>query len=415
MQLSFLLPIMVTAVGFFLLVKLRFFFILHPIKTAREFTSALKDREARRSFFLALAGTLGVGNIFGVSAGIMIGGAGSLFWLFISSLFSAIIKYAEILLAFDADKKEGGMAAVLSSVFHKKGGFLSYLFACLTVALSLFMGAAMQSAAVCDIAVESIDLMPHVTALILVFLLLPALLGDAKKIENITEIIIPLTTIIYIIISICVIIANFQKLPDTFFKVISSAASPSAITGGVATLAIKEGFARGILSNEAGTGTSAMAHQRAADRSPHIAGLFGMCEVFFDTTLLCTLTGLTILLSVPSISAYSTPMALVFAAFHSSLGKLGGLLLPLIFSFAYATLICWFYYGKEYSRLYLGRLDRFFPFAFILFTLTSYIIPSSLLLYFTDLILLFMTFLTLSAIVKKSSRIAELALKKPEL
>ena len=92
MEIIFILPILVTVLGIFLFFKLDFFFILHPIRTLREFLLGLRDRDSRRSFFLALSGTLGVGNIFGVAAGLMIGGAGALFWIFISSLFSAIIK-----------------------------------------------------------------------------------------------------------------------------------------------------------------------------------------------------------------------------------------------------------------------------------------------------------------------------------
>lgn len=414
MPISFILPVLVTVVGLYLLVKLRFFFIAHPIRTVREFSSALRDRDARRSFFLALAGTLGVGNIFGVSAGIMIGGEGSLFWLFISSLFSAVIKYAEILLAFDGPKREGGTAGVLSALFSRRGKKLATFYACLTVALSLFMGAAMQTVAVCDIARQTLNLTPTITAIILILLLTPAFLGGAKKIENITEIVIPLTTIIYIIMCFCVIFRNFPKLPDIIVRIVSSAISPRAVAGGATALAIKEGFARGILSNEAGAGTSAMAHQRSSGRSPHVAGLFGMCEVLFDTTLLCTLTGLSILLSVDDPSAFSSPMALVFAAFRSSLGMASGLLLPLIFSFAYATIICWFYYGVEYSRLYFGEFKKFYIFIFLFFALLSFSIPSTLLLYLTDLILLLMACLTLYAIVKRADRIRELSLKNPE-
>ena len=96
-----LLPLMVGGVGIYLLFRLRFFFLIHPIRTVREIASALRDRDSRRSLALALAGTLGVGNIFGVAAGLMLGGAGSLFWLLVSSVFAMVIKYAETLLAYE--------------------------------------------------------------------------------------------------------------------------------------------------------------------------------------------------------------------------------------------------------------------------------------------------------------------------
>ena len=198
MKLSFLLPILVASAGLYLLVRLRFFFICHPIRTMGEFTSALGDRGARRSLCLALAGTLGVGNIFGVAAGIMIGGAGSLFWLFLSSIFAMIIKYAETLLTFDIKTARGGMAEVIRRVFVKCGDLLAPIYAVMTLALSLFIGSAMQSVAVLDVAEGAFSIHPVIGAVILIILLTPVLIGGARKIENITEIVIPLTTIIYI-------------------------------------------------------------------------------------------------------------------------------------------------------------------------------------------------------------------------
>ena len=411
---------MVTAVGLYLLVRLRFFFLLHPIKTAREFLASLGDREARRSFFLALAGTLGVGNIFGVSAGIMIGGAGSLFWLFISSFFAMIIKYAETLLAFEVGAEQGGTASVLRSVFRRFGRYLAPLYAALTVLLAFFMGSAMQSAALTDVAEKSLGLHPAVTAIILIILLTPCFLGGARKIESVTEIVIPMTTIIYILMCFCVIFLNFSRLPAVINHIISSAFNVrSAVGGGISFLAIKEGFARGILSNEAGVGSSAMAHSRSQGRAPHTAGLFAMCEVVFDSTLLCILTGLAILTSVDNLALFDTPMALVNAAFSAALGSFSSYILTaLILAFAYSTIICWYYYGMEFSRLYFGGFSSIYTILFILALLISGIVPSAFLLSVTDILLLLMSVMTLSAIVRKSARITELCLgrnnKNPE-
>ena len=414
MQISFLIPILVTLVGFFLLFKLRFFFILHPVKTLMEFLSAARDRSARRALFLALAGTLGVGNIFGVAAGIMIGGEGSVLWLFLSGVFAMVIKYSETLLVFDTPERRGGMSAALSSIFPSLSRLLPQIYALLTVALSLFMGSAMQSAAVIDVAEKTPSAQPVFTAAVLVALLLPLTFGNANKIENLTEIIIPLTTIIYIFMSFCVIFANLSEIPLAIFRIFRSAFSAEAIVGGglssISLIAIKEGFARGILSNEAGVGTSALGHSRSGERTPRVAGLFGMCEVFFDTTLLCTLTAFVILLSVEDISAFSTPMSLVTAAFTASLGDFSGyVLLALIFAFAYSTVICWYSYGSECAALYFPATKPIFPPTFALFILLSAYLSPSLLISATDVILLFMSIITLSAIIKKSNRIAELS------
>lgn len=419
MDISLILPGIVTAVGAFLLIRLRAFFVFHPIRTAREIAEGLKDRGGRKAFCLALAGTLGVGNIFGVSAGIMIGGAGSLFWLFVSTFFAMVIKYAETLLVFDGGAARGGMASMMRKVFTRFGRLAAPIYAALTVALALFMGSAMQSSALLDSAEQTLSLKPAVTLIILLILFMPCLIGGARKIENITEIIIPLTTIIYIIGCIAVIIVNFSRLDDAICEIISSAFSfRSALGGGVSFLAIKEGFARGILSNEAGVGTSAMAHSRSAERTPHVAGLFAMCEVFFDSTLLCMLTGIAILVSVEEVSAFKTPMSLVSEAFSSALGSRIALILPfLIFAFAYSTLICWYFYGRECMSVFFPKIAWAFPPAFIIFIFISGSLRSQNLLYVIDIILLLMAFLTLSAIVKGSGRIArisEIQRKNPE-
>ena len=283
--------------------------------------------------------------------------------------------------------------------------------------LALFMGCAIQSSAVVDLCRSTLGLSPAIAGAILLILFLPCLFGGTRKIENTTEIIIPVTTIIYILLCLGVILLNFDGFGKVINEIVSSSFSPRSLVGGGVIIAIKEGFARGILSNEAGVGTSALAHSRAGGRSPHIAGLFGICEVFFDTSLLCMLTGFAILLSVERISDYNTPMSLVRAAFANSLGEWAGiLLLACIFAFAYATLICWYFYGREFARLYFRRWGIVYTPLFLMFMIFSEAFSASLLLYITDVLLLFMALMTLSAILKRSDRIKELSgeMKNPE-
>lgn len=411
MNFSFLLPILVSGVGLFLLIRLSFFFVLHPIATARELAYGLGNREVRRSFFLALAGTLGVGNIFGVSAGIIVGGAGSLFWLFLSTFFAMIIKYAETLLVFDSGAERGGMASMLKKVFHRAGRIISPIYAAFTVLLALFMGSAMQSRAVLDVSEKTLSLHPVVTIFILLILFAPCLLGGTRKIENITEIVIPLTTIIYIIMCLDVILLNLDRLGSAIESILSNAFTfRSALGGGISFLAVREGFARGILSNEAGVGTSAMAHIRTKGRSPHSAGLFAMCEVVFDSLILCMLTGIVILVSPLDISEFSSPMALIVAAFSKTLGRGFSMILPfVILSFAYSTLICWYYYGRECVEVFFPRFKVFYMPLFLVFILLSGELKSEFLLYVIDFLLLVMSIFTLFAILKRAKRIVLLS------
>ena len=415
MNFSLILPLLVTLSGAFLLVKFRFFFIVHPIKTAKDFLVALHDRDARRSLFLALAGTLGVGNIFGVAAGIMIGGAGSLFWLFVSSVFAMVIKYAETLTVFDSRIERGGTSALLSKTFRSHGAILSSLYAFLMLLLSLLMGAGMQGVAVMDVAESGLSIAPIFSGLIFVILIMPCIIGTAKTTESITEILIPLTTIIYILMCFWTIIVNFAKISAVINNIIFSAFEFKSVAGGLSFVAVREGFARGILSNEAGAGTSAMAHCRSRSRDPHTAGLFAMAEVVFDSSVLCMLTGFVILLTVPDVSLYRTPMSLVCASFYSVFGRFSDVILPfIILSFAYATVICWYYYGRECVSLYFSVLKGIYPFLFIMFLLLSRFIRSDFLLYVIDVLLLFMCFMTLSAIARRTHVIAELYQIKKE-
>ena len=188
---SFFLPILVGGAGLFLLFRLRFFFILHPIRTTKELLSEFSDRSVRQSFFLALAGTLGVGNIFGISAGIMIGGAGCIFWLFISSIFAMIIKYSETLLVFDCKIERGGMSSALKHFFKRRGEVISKMYAILMLLLSLFMGSMMQSAAFLSTIEITLDISPLLGSIILLILITPCITNNGLKPKNITEIITP--------------------------------------------------------------------------------------------------------------------------------------------------------------------------------------------------------------------------------
>ena len=192
MLFSFVLPILSVPAGLYLMIKLKAFFILHPIKTTKKFLSGMTNKDERRSLCLALAGTLGVGNIFGVAAGIMIGGAGSVFWLFVSSLFAMIIKYSETVLSLDyASLGKGGMHRVLKCRFSRYGEYLSLVYALLCIALSLFMGASMQSAAVIDTAISLYEIRQIFAIIIFAFIgILMIMMSKSSKKKDIGSIMI---------------------------------------------------------------------------------------------------------------------------------------------------------------------------------------------------------------------------------
>ena len=413
------LPIILAAIGSYFLIKLRFFFILHPFSTVSRGLRAIKDKRAFRSFSLALAGTLGVGNVFGVAIGIIIGGPGSLFWLFVSMFFSMVIKYAEVVITSDNlyhdSDTHGGIYYVIKSSFKKCGKLFSSVYSLAVIGLSLVMGAALQTDAVCESAISTSRVPRLSLALFFIVMTALAIIGGARKIEKITALVIPLTTIIYIFMTLSIIFVNFDKLGTVIAKVFDSALSFDSVLGGgigfLLSAPLREGFARGILSNEAGAGTSSIAHARNGVLSPASAGILGIFEVWFDTGLLCMLTGFSILLSVPDPSIFDSGMALVTFAVGNIFGTVGKFtILFSVFAFAFATVICWYYYGSEAWGSLFGKKKRavFTP-MFLLFVFLGCYAKSMLLVALTDGLMLIATVLTLSALIKNSDRIKVLS------
>ena len=354
-MLLYLLPIMVSAVGAYFLVKLRFFYILHPIKTLKYTFQGVKSHNAMSALSLALAGTLGVGNIFGVASGIIIGGVGSVFWLFVCTVFCSVIKYAEVTLTHDNIKRtnetHGGMAYCIKRTFRKFGSVASRLYAVLALALSLVMGAGLQCGTLVEGISELTPTKPVLISFVFALLVVFAIIGGARKIEKMTAFLIPMSTMIYIIMTSAIILINFRNLPTVINAIIRDAFKPISMLGGgvaFAFLPIKEGYCRGVLSNEAGTGTSGMAHAKSGILNPALAGLMGILEVNFDTAIMCMLTAFSVLVSVPNPSSYTSPMSLVISAFTYNFGYSSVyILVGLVFVFAYSTVICWYYYAEE--------------------------------------------------------------------
>lgn len=414
---SYILPLVVLFVGVYLLFKLKFFFLRHPIRTFLSFADSLKDKNDRRALFLALAGTLGVGNIFGVASGIIYGGAGSVLWLALSSLFASVLKYSECVLSIDTlEDGIGGMHIVILKTFKRRGRPLSRLYAVACIMIALFMGGAMQSSAAVGAYTSLSQKSLLLPSIVFALLVLIGVLGGGEKISKVTEKVIPLTMIVYILLCFIAIFGNFSSLDNALLMITEDALNPRAATAGIGMhlflTQFSEGFCRGILSNEAGCGTSSFAHSRSSGRTPYSAGLSGMCEVFFDTSVLCILTALAILCSVSDPQSYTSPMALVSDAVGKSLGGFSGVLLLLsVTAFAYSTVICWFYYGSVTSAYLAPRFGaRAFALVFFAFLIFGVNIPSRTLIEATDALLLVLCVLTVAAILRGRDRIRDLTL-----
>jgi len=352
----------------------------------------------------------------GVAYGLSVGGAGCLFWIFVSSFFSAVLKYAESSLA--AEKREnnrGGMAYVIKASFGKFGWLLGASYAMLCILLSLTMGTSLQSQSFIMSAGKNGRMAEWVYSLVFVIAVAAVILGGAEKITKATSFFIPLSTIVYVLICIFVILKNVSNAYAVAQNILTEAFDFRSAAGGVSSFlavkAMKEGYARGLLSNEAGAGTSAMAQSRS-DLSASDVGLLGVCEVFFDTSLLCMLTGFAVLFSGVDISGMSG-IEIICSAFSSSLGS-GAVtvLFVLIFFFAFSTVICWYYYGSECVwYIFKKKNSPSYIALFLFFTFVGFLIPHGVLIKISDYLLFFMSVLTILTLYKNSESIVRLSEK----
>lgn len=408
MDIRFLVPIMVFFAGSYFAVRLFAVFIKTKRRTGEVGGFSF---EKLGTLTLALAGTLGVGNIFGVATAIIIGGAGSVFWLLVSSLFSAVIKYAEVSLSLSFGEG-GGISAVLKKSFGGIGGVLSKLYLIFALMLGAVMGFALQGGSCAECLYVSFGTPPLFSALVMIIVLLYMVSGRGEKIKKITAIIIPLTTIIYIIMTFRIIILNFSRFPTVVNMILSDAFSLDSGVGGVlgfiTSSRIREGYCGGILSNEAGAGTSSFAHTSGDD----IGGFGGVLEVIFDTVILCMLTAFAVLVSVPEVGAYTSGAALILHSVYSAFGGGGiGALSFIVSSFALCTAACWYYYSTECTRLLFGRsCGGIVAAVMALFILIGSYTDGEYLVIASHYLLLILSLLSLSALIKNSDRVIKLTL-----
>lgn len=302
----------------------------------------------------ALAGTMGVGNITGIATAMTLGGAGSIFWMWISAFFGMMTKYAEVLLAVRYRQK-GASGYFGGPMYYMEKGVgskvLAIIFSCLCIAASLGVGNMTQSNAI-SLATNQLWSFPYwLSGLLTALAIGLVIIGGIRRIALVTEWMIPFLSIGYLTCSILVLILRADRLPEAIHLIFSSAFTPASAAGGVAgytvSQAMRFGFARGIFSNEAGLGSAPIAHASADSSNPAAQGMWGIFEVFADTLVVCTLTALVILTSGVADGGF-TGAGMTSAAFSAVLGPWGGKMvsISLIF-YAVAAIIGWSFYGEQ--------------------------------------------------------------------
>ena len=372
-------PAMICIIGVGLLLSVRTRFI-----QVRKFGAAMKNtigkifdktqaKDGSMSPFqavcTALAGTVGTGNIAGVAGAIALGGPGAIFWMWCSAFLGMCTKFSEVTLAIHFREKNangeyvGGPMYYIKNGLSKKWHFLAVLYALFGVLTVFGTGNATQVNTI----VSSIHSALHnlhiidgtveeranlIFGIFIAALVAMVLLGGIKRIGQVSEKLVPFMAVLYVILAIGVVILHINRVPAVFAMIFKSAFTPQAATGGIIGsmfLSMKKGVSRGIFSNEAGLGTGSIAHACADTNNAVHQGMFGIFEVFMDTIVICTLTGLVILLGAPNIVyGQAAGAELTISGFTATYGGWVSIFTAVAMCcFAFSTIIGWGLYGSR--------------------------------------------------------------------
>ena len=324
----------------------------------------------------ALAATVGTGNIAGVAGAIALGGPGAVFWMWISALLGMCTKFSEVTLAVHYRERNSNGDYVGGPMYYIKNGlgskwmWLAYLYAAFGVCAVFGTGNATQvntitaavNTALINYGMLTVDSTRGSNLIIGIFICIIValiLIGGVKRIGKVSEKLVPIMALLYIVLSVGLIVLKFDRIPAVFASIFQGAFSPSAITGGVVGsffISMKNGVSRGIFSNEAGLGTGSIAHACADTKKPVKQGMFGIFEVFMDTIVICTMTSMVILLSGVDIQFDKAAGAeLTISGFTSVYGNWVSIFTAIAMCcFAFSTIVGWGLYGARCAEFLFG-------------------------------------------------------------
>ncbi len=357
--------------GVYLTLKTHFFQFTHFFCMLRETLGSLFRRDQPKTgvspfaaMSAALSGTMGTGNIAGVGTAIALGGAGALFWMWISAFLCMLIKFAEVALAVqyrEQDKNgeyRGGPMYVIRHALPRLRPF-AILFCICTICASFGIGNAAQAQAMAQGLQTAVHIPPLLTGLVAAGLCAAVIFGSARRITACTAKLVPFMTLFYFAGAAILLFINRQQLWPAICEIFSQAFSFPAVSGGAAgftiSRCIRYGVSRGVFTNEAGMGSAPIVHA-SAENAPKKQGYWGMLEVFLDTIVMCTLTGLTILSSGVHNGCNTDPLNYTLAAFSAGFGPAGAVFIAVsIALFAFGAMIGWSFYGASCCRFLFRR------------------------------------------------------------
>lgn len=328
----------------------------------------------------SLSATVGTGNIVGVATAVGIGGPGALFWMWCTALVGMATKYGEAVLAVEyretdkRGKKVGGPMYYIRNGLGKNWAWLAVLFALFGTLAGFGIGNTVQANSVADALQSSFAIPEHFSGVAMMLLVGAVLLGGIQRIANVAGALVPLMACLYLLATAIILLINITAIPDAVLLVVKSAFSPVAAGGGFAgatiMMALRMGVARGIFSNEAGLGSAPIAHAAAETDNPVKQGTIAMLGTFIDTLVICTMTGL-VLIITNAWSSGEEGAALTTLAFTSELPFGDKIVAVCLALFAFTTILGWSYYGERCAE-YLFGVRVIIPFR-ILWVLAVYV------------------------------------------
>ncbi len=320
----------------------------------------------------ALAGTVGTGNIAGVTGAIFIGGPGAVFWMWVSAFFGMCTKYAEIALSMKFRSTDengvhrGGPMYYIEQGLGKRWKWLAAIFAVLGGLASFGIGNIAQSSEISGAIVglagvtdpQKSSTLSLIVGIVLAIVVAIVVLGGVRRIGQVTSLLVPIMAIFYILAGLVLIALRITDIPAAFATIFKGAFSFQSVGGGIfgyaIMVAMRQGVARGVFSNEAGLGSAPIAHAASSTEEPAEQAMWGVFEVFIDTIVICTITSLAVVLSgmelgADALAAFSSNGAATAAAFNSILpGNIGGIVIQVsLLFFALSTILSWSYYGER--------------------------------------------------------------------
>lgn len=350
--------ILIVGTGIYLTLRLGFLqFRTLPYALKLAFSPKRQDKASKgdishyEALTTAMAATIGTGNIVGVATAVVLGGPGAVFWMWITALFGMATKYAEAILAvkYRVENSKGEMSG--GPMYYLERGlnakWLGILFAIFGAIAAFGIGNMVQSNSVSDALESSFSVPTWVTGIILTVLAGLVILGGIKSIGKVTAYFVPVMALFYVLGGLVIIVMNFDIVPSAIGLIFTDAFTGSAITGGILGTVIRYGVARGVFSNEAGLGSAPIAAAAAKTDYPGRQALVSMTQVFIDTIIVCSITGITIVMADLAGSGLEGG-PLTSASFALFLGETGEFIVTIgIVLFAFSTLVGWAYYGEK--------------------------------------------------------------------